>query len=70
MQVGWAAAAALVGQQNLQPLARDRGGALPPEQSEHAHAALRPNSLSNRPFLSFGIDIGTSSPLSRRAAAR
>src|SRR5262249_5404387 len=69
-QVGLAARRSFVGQQNLQPLPRHRGGAPAPEQVEEAHAALRPNSLSNNRLRSLGMLIATFSPRSRRAASR
>src|SRR6266446_3646994 len=68
-QVHLAAGGPFIGEENLQPLSRNRGGSPSPEQSEDTHAALRPNSLSKNPFLSLGIVIGTTSPASRRAAA-
>ena len=55
---------------HLQPFFGDGGGATTSEQVEDVHAALRPNSLSNKPLRSLGMFIGTSSPLSLRAASR
>ena len=61
---------ALVGEQDLQPLARDRRGAARLEKSEQAHAALRPNRRLKKVLFSPGITIGTVSPAKRRAASR
>src|SRR5262249_38792405 len=69
-QIGLAARRALVRQQDLQPLPRHWSGAPAPERVEEAHAALRPNSLSNRRLRSVGMLIGTLSPRSLRAASR
>ena len=69
-QVRLAARRPFVGQQDLEPFLRDWGGTATPEQVEHVHAALRPNSLSNKPLRLLGMLIGTSSPLSLRAASR
>ena len=41
---------AFVGEQDLQPLARDRRRAALSKQLQKIHAALRPNSLSSNPF--------------------
>src|SRR5262245_36370358 len=68
-QIRLAARGALVGQQDLKPLPRNRGRPPAAEQIEERHAALRPNSLSSKPLRSLGMVIGTSSPLSRRAAS-
>src|SRR5262249_2606329 len=69
-QVGLTDQTALVFQQDLQPLARDRrGAAAAPGKIEETHAALRPNSLSSSPFLSLGMDMAISSPQSRLAAS-
>src|SRR3954467_2510680 len=69
-QVGLSARCPLIGQKDLKPFSGDRGAAPAPKQFEEAHAALRPNSLSNKPLRSLGMAIGTSSPLSLRAASR
>ena len=69
-QVGLPMRCPLIGQQDLKPLSGDRGGTLAPKQIEEPHAALRPNSLSNKPLRSLGMFIGTSAPLSLRAASR
>ena len=69
-QIGSAARRPLVGQEDLQPIARNGGRTPAPEQVEHAHAALRPNSLSSKPLRSVGMVIGRASPQSRRAACR
>src|SRR5262249_62223239 len=69
-QIGLAARRALVRQQDLQPLPRHWSGAPAPERVEEAHAALRPNRLSNRRLRSVGMLIGTLSPRSLRAASR
>ena len=69
-QVGLSARCPLILQKDLKPLSGDRGAAPAPKQFEKAHAALRPNSLSNKPLRSLGMAIGTSSPLSLRAASR
>ena len=71
-QIGLAAGAALVRQQDLQALAcrrrrAGRGGG-PPEESEQVHAALLPNSLVRR-FGLGGMVIEISSPSSRLAAS-
>src|SRR5262245_48150996 len=68
-EVGLRPARALMGKQDLQAFASDRRGRLSSEQVEQAHAALRRNSLSSRPLRSVGMVIGTSWPLSRRAAS-
>src|SRR5262249_8549803 len=68
-EVGLATRRPFVGQEDLKPFARDRGGTATPEQVEDVHAAPRPNSLSSRPLRSLGMLIGTSSPLSLRAAS-
>src|SRR4051794_17845675 len=68
-QVGLVAGTALVRQQNLQPLTRDRGRAATPQEVEQVHAALRPNSLSNSPLRSLGTFMARVSPRSRRAAS-
>src|SRR5207342_1394965 len=49
---------------------RQRRGTPAPEQVQDAHAALRPNNLPNKRWCSVGMLIGTTSPLSRRAALR
>src|SRR5262249_42412526 len=69
-QVGLAARRSFVGQEDLKPFSRDRGGTATPQQVEDVHAALRPNSLSSKPLRSLGMAIGTLSPLSLRAASR
>src|SRR6266849_3467637 len=69
-QIGLSARRPLVRQQDLEPLPRYWSGAPAPERVEEAHAALRPNSLSNKPLRSVGMLIGTISPLSLRAASR
>ena len=72
-QVRATVAGALVGQDQLQPVAGDPGRGPAVEQVEDVeqiHAALRIRSLSMKDFLSEGTDIGTVSPLSRRAASR
>src|SRR6202008_926539 len=56
-------------EQDLEPLACDRGGVAPPREAEEPHAALRPNSRLNRPFRSVGMLISMSSPVRRSAAA-
>src|SRR5262249_57023076 len=68
-QVGLAARGPFVREEDLEPFLRDWSGAAPAEQVEAVHAALRPNSLSSKPLRSLGMVIGTSSPLSRRAAS-
>src|SRR5262245_24038240 len=69
-QVALVALRALVREQHLQPLARDRRRPPRPKQIEQHHAALRPNSLVSRPVRSLGMVMGTSSPWSLRAASR
>src|SRR3954447_25123565 len=69
-QIGLSARYTLIGQKDLKPFSADRGAAPAPKQFEEAHAALSPNSLSNKPLRSLGMAIGTSSPLSLRAASR
>src|SRR3954463_1042847 len=68
-QVGLVASRALVRQQNLQSLARNRRGAATPQEIEQVHAALRPNSLSNRRLRSLGTLMARFSPRSLRAAS-
>src|SRR6266853_3671979 len=68
-QRGLAHHPAFVLEQDLQPLARHRGGADRLEKTEQLHAALRPKSLLNNPFFSVGIIISITSPPSRRAAS-
>jgi hypothetical protein len=70
-EVGLAAQAPLMREQNLQPLPRDRGRGLPPaEKPQHTHAALRPNSRFISPLRSVGTSISTCSPSSLRMASR
>ena len=69
-QVGLVARPALVGEQDLQAFARNRRAAAASKQFEKAHAAFRPNSLLKMPLVSLGTIIGTTSPLSRRAASK
>src|SRR5260370_7903119 len=69
-QVGLATRRPFIGQQDLKPFARDRGGAATPEQVEDVHAALRPNSLSSRPLRSLGMLIRTACPLRLPAPTR
>src|SRR5215475_11151754 len=68
-QVGLPARHPLVREQDLKPLARNRGRASRFEPVEDAHAARRPNSKLSRPLRSLGMFIGTSSPRSRAAAS-
>ena len=71
-QVGLAEQPALVRQQNLQPLPRNRGrrfAAAEQPQQPHAHAALRPSSRSMKPLRSAGTTMATSSPIRRREAS-
>ena len=60
---------ALVLQQDLQPVPRDRGRAPLGEQAEEAHATRLPNSRLSKPLFSPWIVIGTVSPRSRLAAS-
>src|SRR5262249_249107 len=69
-QVGLATRRPFVGQEDLKPFSRDRGGTATPEQGEDIHAAVRRNRLASKALRSLGMDIGTSSPLSLRAASR
>ena len=66
----WPRAARSWAKRIWQPIARNGGRTPAPEQVEHAHAALRPNSLSSKPLRSVGMVIGRASPQSRRAACR
>src|ERR1700746_2104683 len=68
-QIGLAARAAFVREQDLQALARNGRGAAA-EQVEELHAAFRPNSLLKRPLLSLGTCMAICSPLSRRVASK
>ena len=69
-QIRLAGDGALMREQDLQPFPGDRRGARPLEKIDEFHAALRPNSLPNRPFLSLGIVISRASPFSRFAASK
>src|SRR5580692_2117245 len=69
-QVGLVARPALVGEQELQALARNRRAAAAAEHFEEGHAAFRPNSLLKMPLFSLGTIIGTTSPRNRRAASK
>ena len=67
-----AAQAALMRQQDLQPLPRDRRGSISAAEdaaTNSAHAALRPSSRFIRPLRSVGTVMETVSPISRRAAS-
>src|ERR1700733_1371996 len=66
-EVDMAAELAFVFQQNLQPFARHRRGTGRPKEVEQLHAALRPNSLLRKPFLSATMVSSIFSPQSRRA---
>src|SRR3954453_12423815 len=69
-EIGLADDPPFVFEQNLESFACDRGGiALTRQEAEEPHAALRPNSRLNRPFLSLGMVISICSPHRRRAAA-
>src|ERR1700759_2952246 len=68
-EIDMAAELAFVFQQNLQPFARHRRGTGRPKEVEQLHAALRPNSLLRKPFLSAGTVSSMSAPHSRRAAS-
>jgi len=68
-EVGVARPPSLMHQQDLQPMLRGLGRALAAEPAHEFHAALRPNSLLNRPLLSRGTTSGTDSPLSLRATS-
>ena len=65
---------ALMGEQDLQPLARDRRAATRLEEVEKAHAALRPNRRLKKVFRSSSAGTMTGgardSPVSRLAASR
>src|SRR4051794_11514386 len=61
--------AALMRQQDLKALARQRGGAAPGEKLKQPHAALLPNSRVSNGWRALGMVIGTVSPRSRRAAS-
>src|SRR6202041_2409415 len=62
---------ALMGKQDLKPLAGDRGAAARLEKSEQVHAALRPNRRVKKVFFSSEIATGAVvSPPRRRAASR
>src|SRR5919204_453339 len=54
-EVGLAGHGALMREQDLQPFPGDRRSAWAPKEIHESHAALRPNSLPNRLFLSLGI---------------
>src|ERR1700733_465740 len=69
-QVGLVARPALVGEQDLQALARNGRAAAASEYFEEGHAAFRPNSLLKMPLFSVGTIIGTTSPRNRRAASK
>ena len=60
---------ALVREQDLQPLPRDRRRAARLEEPEQAHAALRPNRRVSSVFFSSATTIGKVSPAMRRAAS-
>ena len=68
-QIGLAARAAFVREQDLQAFARHGRGAAA-KQIEQVHAAFRPNSLLKMPRLSLGTSIGNFSPMSRRVASK
>src|SRR5215471_1749820 len=69
-EVGLATRCPFVRQDYLQPLPRHRSRVPRPEQVENVHAALRPNSFCSKRLRSLGMLIGTSSPISLRAASR
>ena len=70
-QIGLADERALVRQQHLQSLARNRRRVTPPEQAHQIHAtALRPNSRPMNPRRSAGTVTTSVSPFSRRAASK
>src|SRR4051812_12212229 len=62
--------AALMGKENLKPLAGDGRRAAFREETDQVHAALRPKSLPSKPLRSLGTTMSTASPRSRRAASR
>src|SRR5581483_3121868 len=68
-QIGLAAGATFVRQQDLQSFPRNRRGAAAKEV-EQLHAAFRPNSLLRKPWFAVGTTIGICSPLSRLAASK
>src|SRR5271165_2806710 len=70
-QIRLADEGALMRQQHLEPLARDRRGIAAAEQAQQIHAtALRPNSRPIRPRRSAGTVTTSVSPRSRRAASK
>src|ERR1700761_811150 len=69
-QIGLAARAAFVREQNLQAFPRDRRGGPATEEIEELHAAFRPNSLLRKPWFVVGMTIGICSPLRRLAASK
>src|SRR5262249_24877898 len=75
-QIGLATQPALMREQDLQPLPRDRrrgwlrrGHGTVREKPEYAHAALRPNNSFISPLGSLGTIISMVSPSSRRVAS-
>src|SRR5262245_4771608 len=68
-QVELTAAGSFIGEQDLQPLPRNGCATAATEPAKKAHAALRPSSRSRRLLRSLGMLIGTSWPLSLRAAS-
>ena len=68
-QVPWPQRDALMGEQDLQALARHRRRVLALEETQKVHAALRPKMRAKRRFFSPGMTMGTVSPLRRRAAS-